>query len=83
MSSDLDLLSALRALKIHVVDAECVNVDVSALASPNGVPVWQLDRDAYDRDIWHHGPAGTSGPLAEMLAGIAWCYVRFPDEAAS
>lgn len=83
MREAVELLTVLRAMRIDVLDEHHIDIDVSAIARPNAVHVWPLVRDDTDRDIWHHFQAGTSGTLGDMIAGIAWCYVRQPDEVAS
>lgn len=78
---DSELVHAFRRLKLRIAgDGSTVTVDTSAVANPHGVHCLLIERDAPDSDLWHHYPSGVSGPLAEILIGIAWSYVRFPDD---
>lgn len=72
-----DLLVAFRSTKLRVAgDGATVTVDVSSLAAPNGVHALLIERDGPESDEWHHYPSGVSGPLAEILIGVVWSYMR-------
>lgn len=81
MSDASDLLHVFRSLGLRIAsDGATVTVDLSAVASQHGVRSMLIERDAPDSDVWHHYPSGVSGSLAEILIGIAWSYLRHPDE---
>jgi hypothetical protein len=73
-----DLLAVFRAIRILVAeDGQAITLDLSAVSGQYGVRSMILYRDA--DDVWFHGPSGVSGPLSEVVIGIAWSYARFPD----
>lgn len=89
--TDLDRLAAMNhagaKLKVTIHSdshADAVVVDCAAvMATEYDVPSWLLEHEG--DGVWSHWQSGTSGPLYDMLRGIACSYTveGDPDRAAA